>query len=165
MSYFETFAAAQSYLQNADHFDEKVIEGEVDLRTFIANTFHYHPAWLQFLYHVRGVFVRFLGMKQAGIPQASLPDPQAVSFVPNSRYSFFTVEQAEENHYWFASASDKHLRAYLLIAVEPLGEKNNRFYVGTVVHYQHWTGILYFNVIRPFHHLVVQQMMQAGVKD
>ena len=34
----------------------------------------------------------------------------------------------------------------------------------TVVHYKHWTGPVYFNVIRPFHHLVVRQMARAGTK-
>ncbi len=40
----------------------------------------------------------------------------------------------------------------------------NRFYVITTVFYKHWTGPVYFNYIRPFHHLVVSQMAKYGLK-
>ncbi|MCP4630164.1 MAG: DUF2867 domain-containing protein [bacterium] len=41
--------------------------------------------------------------------------------------------------------------------IRSLDSKTNRFYVITVVHYKHWTGPVYFNLIRPFHHLVVSR--------
>jgi len=37
-----------------------------------------------------------------------------------------------------------------------------RYYIVTIVHYLHWTGPVYFNLIRPFHHLVVARMARAG---
>jgi hypothetical protein len=49
------------------------------------------------------------------------------------------------------------------VVVEPL-TMGNRFLVVTIVHYRHWTGPVYFNVIRPFHHIVVWQMMKAGAR-
>ena len=58
-----------------------------------------------------------------------------------------------------------HLKAYFGIAAEPLADTKNRFYVVTTVYYRHWTGPVYFNLIRPFHHLVVSQMAQAGLKN
>lgn len=33
----------------------------------------------------------------------------------------------------------------------------------TTVYYKHWTGPVYFNLIRPFHHLVVSRMAQYDV--
>jgi hypothetical protein len=36
--------------------------------------------------------------------------------------------------------------------------------VVTIVHYKHWTGRLYFNVIRPVHHFVVSGMARAGAR-
>ncbi|UCD31297.1 MAG: DUF2867 domain-containing protein [Desulfobacterales bacterium] len=39
----------------------------------------------------------------------------------------------------------------------------NRFYVMTTVFYKHWTGQVYFNLIRPFHHLVVARMAKSGL--
>ena len=31
-----------------------------------------------------------------------------------------------------------------------------------IVDYRHWTGPVYFNVIRPFHHLVVAAMLRSA---
>ena len=45
-----------------------------------------------------------------------------------------------------------------------VARQKNRFYIMTVVHYKHWTGPVYFNMIRPFHHLVVRRMALAGLK-
>jgi hypothetical protein len=54
------------------------------------------------------------------------------------------------------------LKAYFGIVAEPLANVINRYYIVTIVHYLHWTGPVYFNLIRPFHHLVVARMARAG---
>jgi Protein of unknown function (DUF2867) len=154
----------QTLRQSAHYFDVKTIEGTVALRQFIAQALSYHPWWVKVLYGIRSVFVRLLGMRQ---PQMKSPHmaPEDVSFAAGSRQFFFTVESGQEDSYWLAYASEKHLTARLLVEVQPLGEAGNRFTLTTFVHYNHWTGPLYFNVIRPFHHMVVKAMMNAGVKD
>jgi hypothetical protein len=45
---------------------------------------------------------------------------------------------------------------------EPVANGLIRYYIVTIVHYLHWTGPVYFNLIRPFHHLVVARMARAG---
>jgi len=45
-----------------------------------------------------------------------------------------------------------------------LADGRKRFHIGTAVHYHNWAGPVYFNVIRPFHHIVVSQMMKAGIR-
>ncbi len=152
------------FIEKADHIDVKTVEGDVSLREFIAGCFNYMPRWLQALYTIRWGFVRLLGMKQTGIPGQHSISPEEVSFVAGEMAAFFQVKAAKEKRYWFAAATDKHLTAHLGVVVEPLTEQTRRFYVLTLVDYQHWTGVVYFNVIRPFHHLVVHQMMQAAVK-
>jgi hypothetical protein len=47
---------------------------------------------------------------------------------------------------------------------EPLANDLIRYYIVTIVHYLHWTGPVYFNLIRPFHHLVVARMARAGAR-
>jgi hypothetical protein len=72
---------------------------------------------------------------------------------------------AQEDVYWFAETPpDRHLKAYFGVVVEPLANDLKRYYIVTIVHYLHWTGPVYFNLIRPFHHLVVARMAQAGAK-
>lgn len=164
MSYLQQIEAVSDLLKNDDHFDVKTIDGEVTLREFIAGMLNYHPAWIKMLYGIRWGFVRLLGMTQETIPMPTLT-PQAIPFDDGAWATIFQVHTAQENAYWIATASDKHLDAYIVVAQERLENGKNRFHVGTIVHYQNWAGPVYFNIIRPFHHIVVNSMVRAGVAD
>ncbi|MEM7125726.1 MAG: DUF2867 domain-containing protein [Chloroflexota bacterium] len=149
----------------ADHIDIKTVTGELSMRQFLANMFSYMPRWMQILYAVRWFFVRLLGMKQEGIPKGETLTPDGIPFEVGKWATFFRVVKAKEGEHWFAAASDTHLTAHLGLITEPLTGNEKRFQVVTLVHYHHWTGPLYFNVIRPFHHIVVNQMMKAAVQE
>ena len=152
-------------LTGSNYVDVKTIEGQTSLRRFIAAMLSYYPGWIVFLYRMRAILVKLLGLYKHPAPEA-LPELGAgdVSFVVGEAVTFFTVRLAEEKHYWVGeSPEDKHLRAYFAVVVEPLEDNRKRFHVVTIVYYKHWTGPVYFNLIRPFHHLVVGRMMRAGV--
>ena len=166
MNCLEKYPEIASLLKGADHVDVKVVEGEVSMRQFIASMLSYYPWWIVCLYYVRAVFVRLLGMRQPGKPD-ELPrlKPEDISMTPGEQATFFIVRQAREEEYWIAETpEDKHLQAYFGIIVEPVEGDLNRFHVVTIVHYKHWTGPVYFNTIRPFHHLVVRSMARAAVR-
>ena len=166
MNCLEKYPELNRLLQGADHVDVKVVEGGVSMRQFIASMLSYYPWWIVFLYYVRAVFVRLLGMRQPGKPD-ELPwlKPEDISMTPGEQATFFIVRQAREEEYWIAETpEDKHLQAYFGIIVEPIADHLKRFHVITIVHYKHWTGPVYFNTIRPFHHLVVRRMARAGVR-
>ena len=148
--------------EGADHVDVKVIEGDVGLRHFVAGLIGYTPGWLKALYAVRAGFVRLLGLRQEHVERSPMT-PETVSFTPGDPCAFFTVTHGREDDYLAADATDKHLDARLLIAAEPLSDGRNRFHVGTIVFYKHWTGPVYFTIIKPFHHLVVWLMMRSGI--
>ena len=164
-SYTKTLPAVQPFLAQYNHFDEKMIVGTVTLREFVAGALSYQPWWLKALYGVRGVFVRLLGMRQPLTGGLPVVQPSAVSFERGSAASFFTVQGGVEDQFIVLEATDKHLTAQAIISVEPLPNGANRFYLATVVYHHHWTGPVYFNVIRPFHHLVAWCMMVAGVRQ
>jgi hypothetical protein len=155
----------QPFLKNSDHVDVKTIDGNVSLREFIASMMSYAPWWLILLYRIRAVVVRILGLeKQPELQGPFRISPEDISFTPGGNAHFFIVRKAKEDQYLIAETpEDKHLKAYLAMSVERLDENINRFHVITIVFYKHWTGPVYFNLIRPFHHLVVRQMMQAGI--
>ncbi len=161
---FTTIPEFASLLEGADHIDIKTVDGDVSLREFIAGMFNYYPGWVKNLYRIRGGFVRLLGMKQEGIPQKANMKPEDVKMEAGESATFFTVKCAEEDHYWVAGITESHLTAHLGVVVEPLAQ-GNRFYVLTIVHYQNWAGPVYFNVIRPFHHIVVGKMAKAGAAN
>ena len=164
-AYFRQLPELAPLLEHADHLDVKTATGTMSMREFITSMASYQPAWITFLYHVRAVFVRFLGMRQEGVPRATLVKPEDIPMRPGSKFAFFKVRMAEEERYWVGEVDDSHLKAALGVVVEPLQGNQRRFYVLTVVHYHNWAGPVYFNVIRPFHHLVVGRMVKAGARQ
>jgi hypothetical protein len=151
-------------LQGADHVDVKRVEGVLTLREFLAGLTTYDPAWIRFLYQVRAGFVRVLGMKQPRIPPAPRFTPARVPMKPGAKLSIFTVHAAKEDRFWVGHIVDEHLTAFIGVVVEPIEGPINRFHLFTIVHYNNWKGPVYFNVIRPFHHLVVWRMARAAVQ-
>lgn len=156
----------KAYLHRIDHLDIKSIEARTELRPFIAGMLSYYPWWLVLLYRTREVLVRTLGLKRhprpAGRPSIG---PRALSFTPGENALYFTVRSAREETYWVAQTPpDKHLTAFLGVVAVQLTTGSTRFHVFTAIRYQHWSGPVYFNLIRPFHHLVVRCMMKAGAR-
>lgn len=159
------FKALEKYFKEADVIDVKIFEGSTTLRRFIASMLSYYPWWIIQLYRTRKLLAGILGLVKHQAPEA-LPDlqPEDVSFTPGKNVTFFIVRCAEEERFWFSETpDDKHLKAYFGIVNQPVNNSVNRFYVITTVYYKHWTGPVYFNLIRPFHHLVVSRMARHAL--
>ncbi len=166
MEYIRQFKEWQHYFEDADFTDIKTIESRNDLRTFIAAMLSFYPWWIVLLYRVRSLLVRALGLVKHEAPE-KLPDlkPAQIPFAPGEQVTFFSVRLAQENTYWIAETPpDRHLKAYFGIVAQPLANDLKRYYIVTIVHYLHWTGPVYLNLIRPFHHLVVARMARAGAR-
>jgi len=148
-----------AFLARADHVDVHRVRSERPLRSFIAATFAYQPHWITWLYAVRMRLVRLIGLDQEGVPSPPHWRPEDVPMQPGAAASFFTVQASREDQLWIAAAEERHLRGTLAILREASG-----YALVTIVHYRHWTGRLYFNLIRPFHHLVVMAMARAGAR-
>ncbi len=136
-------------LEAADHTDVKVAEGHVAMQEFIAAMLSYYPWWIALLLRIRAILVRILGLVKHPVPaKVTVLHPEDIPLTPGETAAFFIVRFAEENSYWVAETPpDKHLKAYIAVVVEQLKENINRFHVLTIVHYKHWTGPVYFNLI------------------
>ncbi|MFD3164959.1 DUF2867 domain-containing protein [Herpetosiphon sp. NSE202] len=157
-------------IAQANHVDVKTrqirtTEPEQELRRFIAAMIGYNPAWMQTLYAIRWGFVRLLGMRQDGIPNSNQLRPEQVPMQAGQNLGFFKVTAAAEGQYLLASASESHLTAWLAVVLEPVAGLEYKLHTLTIVRYHAWTGPVYFNVIRPFHHVVVNQMIKAGLAN
>jgi len=151
-------------LGRADHVDVKSACGEVSLSRFVAGLMNYRPRWVRLLYGLRGYLARLLGLDHEGVP----PDlaghrPEDVPMTPGSTLRFLTVAAASEDRHWIAFAEDRHLRGWMCALATPQPSRGCRFDIVTVVAYRNWLGPVYFNLIRPFHHLIVAGMARAGV--
>lgn len=154
----------RSLLAGADHVDVKSAEGGVTLREFVAGALRCQSSWMRALFGARAVLARALRLRQTGIPTSVHLRPDEISFTPGATVAFFTVTAAAEDRYLVLEAADTHLTGYLAVVAEPVGAGRNRFRAITVVRYHRWTGPLYFTLIRPFHHLVVRSMVEAGAR-
>ena len=154
------------FLQGVDYVDIKTIEGEVSLRQFISGMLSYSPWWIVCLSRVREFLVKALGLVKHEKPDI-LPSvrPEDLSFTSGDKAFLFIVRAAKEDAYWVSETpKDRHLAAFFGVVAEPMSNQSTRFHVFSAVKYLHWTGPVYFNLIRPFHHLVVSSMMRHGIR-
>ncbi len=150
-------------LQEANHIDVKTVVGTKSLEEFVAALLSF-PKWAQFLFHTRKLVAKTLGLKHEAIPMLAF-NPDNIPMNAGDPILFFIVKIAKKGHYWVVeSQEDKHLNAYLGVIVEPINKQSKKFHVITVVHYKHWTGPVYFNLIRPFHHLLVYSLAKSAVR-
>ena len=166
MEYIKGIPEFKPFLEDSDHIDVKVVEGRVTLREFIASMLSYRPWWLVLLFRIRTIVARILRLDEPDIPE-DLPvlRPDDVPMTPGGEAVLFILRAAEDDQFWIAETpEDRHLRAYIAIVVEHLEDDLRRFHIVTIVKYKHWTGPVYFNLIRPFHHIVVYVMARAGVR-
>jgi len=167
MDEIQKYRELDRYFQGVDHVDVKTIEGEVSLRQFISGMLSYSPWWIVFLYQVREFLVKALGLVRHEKPDV-VPaiKPDDLSFNAGDQASFFIVRMAKENAYWVSETpKDRHLAAFFGVVAEPMSHPLTKFHVFTCVKYLHWSGPVYFNLIRPFHHLVVSSMMRHGIRQ
>lgn len=151
-------------LPTVDIVDVKTIRGAVSLREFTAGALGHGPLWIKALFAVRMVVALVLRLDKTGIPDSRRLRPETVSFTPGDPASFFTVIRGEEDHYLLVKVADNHLDAYLAIITDN-AQPTSSFKVVTLVQYLRPAGRFYYNLIRPFHHLVLLSMARAGVKS
>ncbi|REE99133.1 DUF2867 domain-containing protein [Thermomonospora umbrina] len=152
----------RSILRDADHVDVKTATADGTLRQFAAGALDMRPAWLTGLFKVRDAAARVLRLDPAGRLDQRLT-PENLPFTPGAKVHFFTVTEAVEDRYLLLETADRHLTAHLAIVAASDGDPT-RFDLISVVRYHRRLGSLYFNLIRPFHLLVVGGMARAGAR-
>jgi hypothetical protein len=157
------FPQLKKYLEGADHDDVKTVEGALTMREFIARFLLYNPGWVKFLFAVRGVVAKILGLDHAAGETPPLT-ADTLPITPGEDAAFFTVVDSDGESYWIAGIEDDHLDAHVAVIVEPLDGGISRFHTVTIVHYNNRIGTLYFNLIRPFHHLIVWRLAKWAVR-
>jgi hypothetical protein len=154
----------EDLLPAVDVVDVKTARGDVTLREFIAGALGHGPVWVKALFAVRMIVAQVLRLDTTGIPDSRRLRPETVSFTPGDPASFFTVVRGEEDHYLLLKVTDNHLIAWLAIITDN-AQPESEFKVVTLVKYLRPTGRFYYNLIRPFHHLVLFSMCSAGTKS
>jgi hypothetical protein len=154
----------EDLLPTVDVVDVKTARGEVTLREFTAGALGHGPLWIKALFAVRIIVAQVLRLDTTGIPDSRRLRPETVSFTPGDPASFFTVVRGEEDHYLLLKVTDNHLIGWLAIITDN-AQQESEFKVVTLVKYLRPAGRFYYNLIRPFHHLVLLSMCSAGTKS
>jgi hypothetical protein len=154
----------EDLLPTVDVVDVKTARGEVTLREFTAGALGHGPLWIKALFAVRMIVAQVLRLDTTGIPDSRRLRPDTVSFTPGNPASFFTVVRGEEDHYLLLKVTDNHLIGWLAIITDN-AQPESEFKVVTLVKYLRPAGRFYYNLIRPFHHLVLLSMCTAGTKS
>jgi len=134
-----------------DEIDVKTGRGDVTLREFVAGALGHSPLWVKGLFAVRMAVAAVLRLETTGVPDSRRLRPETVSFTPGEKNAFFTVVRGEEDH-------------YLLLKVSDITDDEHpaTFKVVTLVQFLRPAGRFYYNLIRPFHHVILLGMCRAG---
>ena len=150
--------------KNADHIDVKYASSRAGLREFIADSLNWKPGWVTTLFNLRRKLAAILGLKQVEFKRALL-SPEDIPFSPGEDLSFFQVIDCHEGKWLAGGATDSHLRGVVVFVCQPGDRGINELALATVVHYRDWRGPFYFNLIRPFHHLIVNGMIKHAAAE
>lgn len=166
MNYLTGIRTIRNLCDGADYVGIKTVDIEADLESFLATLFVYRPALVRLLYRIRAPLVRLLGFRQDPLPPLEEWIPDEFPMLSCGNIWFFTVGRVKTDRYWIAGCPrDRHLDADLAVVAKPLGNGRNRFYIVTVVRYKHWTGPLYFTLIRLFNLLLVDRMARFAARS
>ncbi|MBP2216993.1 DUF2867 domain-containing protein [Arthrobacter sp. CAN_C5] len=154
----------EHFTRAANHLDAVSGCASLSLRDGISNALSWQPAWLKLLFLARGGLARLMHLEHPPPSQGRGLRPEKISFRPGDRLGFFTVSAGKEDAYIVLTAEDTHLIAHLILEVEPAcNASRSTFRLTTAVYYRRWTGPLYFNIIRPFHHVIMHRMVSAAL--
>jgi len=162
---FARIPVLAEYVDGADHVDVKSGEGLRTLREFVASVLIYQPGWMRALMKVRGWLLMSLGQGKQVVSEKVCMTAESLPVEAGEKVRFFTVTDSDGETYWMAVGEESHLGAALCVVAEPVDGKPGvqQFHVITVVRYRNWVGPLYFNLIRPFHHLIVVAAMRTAL--
>ena len=146
-------------VENADYVGVKSVTSSKSFEPFLQDMFSYRPKLVRLLYRIRAPLVRLLGFKQEAMPAMDEWVPEEFPMYPCGNLWFFTVSHVEKDRLWIVGCPrDRHLDADLAIVAQPFAPGCRQFHILTVVRYKHWTGPVYFNLIRLFNLVLVDRM-------
>jgi hypothetical protein len=165
MDHLNSIKEIRALFEAADYIGVKTVEAEISLEQFLVKIFSYRPALIRMLYRLRAPLVRLLGFKQDALPDMDEWIPDEFPMLACGTVWFFTVQRVRKDQFWIAGCPrDRHLDADMAVVARPLEGRRTRFYLVTVVRYKHWTGPLYFNLIRLFNLFLVNRMAHCAAR-
>ena len=125
-----------------------------------ARVFLLTPRWFVSLMVLRNLLVSAFGLK-TGLGGAPLEPAREVRFELGARDCYFTlIDRTDEE--LVMGEGDKHLDFRVSTKKKYSPEGVTVFELTTVVWYNNWLGPIYFNVVKPFHRLLIRRMVERA---
>jgi len=115
------------------------------------SSFSFQPKWVDFLYKFRNILVKPFGL-ETSTDEVTNINPQK-----GEKLSFFDVLERSETEI-LMHATDKHLEGWFSLQYEPYRNKHIVMFA-TVVTFHNLMGRIYFYTIKPFHYLIVKDLL------
>ncbi len=118
------------------------------------------PAFVKALFKLRNILVKPFGLKS---DQKNKLEEFETRIRSGGNYKYVSVPDKTPSE-TILCLDDKHLRAYLSVHVESLGNNTYKARCITIVQFKYWFGKAYFYVICPFHYIVVKATFKYAMK-
>jgi len=139
---------------------EKPIAIEEVGRAFFSTS----PSWLKNLFMLRNKLVKLIGLKVGEEVEDREAMLAASNFEVGDSLGLFKVFQKSENEL-IIGEDDKHLDFRVSLLIDRSATEKERLTITTTVHFNNWTGRLYFIPVKPFHSFAVPAMLRSIVKN
>jgi hypothetical protein len=122
------------------------------------------PAWVQCLFRLRDILVKPFGLKGADDNYNYFQQKFTEMVRTSETYKQMSIPAKNENE-TILQMADKHLTAELSCHIENIIDNKLKISIITLVHYHNVFGKIYFNVIKPFHRIIVKTIMKRSVAN
>jgi|SRR5690554_4983252 len=122
--------------------------------------------WVGALFALRNKIVFIFGLKTPGSKWEIQSQRDNFRFEQGQRIGLFKVLERTENEVIFGE-DDKHLnfRISLLVEQQKNSSQLKNLTFSSLVEYNNWFGRLYFLIVKPFHKLIVVEILTGVIKE
>jgi hypothetical protein len=122
------------------------------------------PVWVRLLFWLRDILVKPLGLKGSDRTDHSTFKKNFTRMVKTSgSYKMINILAKSDNE-TVIQLTDKHLTAELSCCAENITDEYMKIKIITLVHYHNVSGKIYFNIIKPFHIIILKTVLKRSVK-
>ncbi len=133
---FQTIPILNELSQSADYVDSKAFSSNRPMNEFLERLIRYEPAWLVFLYKIRGVVAKIMGLEHDVIGHENFKKKD-LDFDAGGKVDFFTSVDFVPDQHWIGEAKDKHLSGYIGVVAVPNDSGKTDFHTFTIVKFHH----------------------------
>ena len=137
-------------------------KNKINIETIVNDFSKPLPVWIDALMSVRDKIVSVIGLKTSE-EERNTVQRGPYKLVEGEKIGFFNLYNRTNNEV-ILGEDDKHLdfRVSLLLENPDQDSGVKKIIITTVVTYNNWMGRIYFFFIKPFHRLVVRDMMKKN---